>query len=112
MILIQLKFDTFNSQKLSTILKKFNDSEDYVLHMKGRVKGGGPIGAAIGAWLFGGAVAGAGALAIGAASAATGPAVVPAAGALTFWFATPIAACAKAAAIGGGILGGILTGPF
>lgn len=108
-----------SSEKLNGLLKsgaylklnKMENSPEYSVRLGQRLNGGGLAGAAVGAYVAGGAVAAIGHGTIGLIAACSGPAAPAVAGALEFWFFTPIAIAAKAAAVAGGIVGAVVTGP-
>jgi hypothetical protein len=83
-------------------------NNDYTLRLQQRINGGGAVGATIGCWLGRFAVyAGAG-LIVAGATAIGGP---PLAFAVGGTIAPVVEGMATAAAIGGGIVGGVATGP-
>ena len=89
-----------------------SDNDVYSLQLKGRLKGGGAVGATIGAVVGFGGTAILGGCSMLVASWATGP-VSPG----VFWglcatLGPAIIAQAKVNAIAGGIIGGTLTGPI
>lgn len=91
-------------------LNQMNDGE-FSLKAKGRVNGGGALGASIGAFLGKAAVYVVGHGAIQLISICTGPAYPVTLLALTGCFAIPIETASMAGAVAGGIILGVATGP-
>lgn len=83
----------------------------YSMDIKGRVKGGGPMGGAVGFWAARIAVYGVSYGTIGIVSALTGPAAPATFQALSAAFAPVIESTALAASFAGGMAGAVITGP-